>query len=150
MGVVLVASCTGCGSTKSSHRRAPTVPSYAARVNAIQQDFARSLEPLSATITPAAPVARDEAALRRFGVALQTLVARLRAVTPPPSLAALHARLVAELNRYARLVRQAAGRASAGTTSGLGAAVQELVQATRASAASIDATMVSMNARMHG
>jgi hypothetical protein len=121
-----------------------------ARVNAIQEDFARAVRPLSATITPNATAARDEATLRRFGAAVRALIARLSAISPPPAVASLHARLRAELDRYARALARAVRRIAAGTPGGFGVVAQGLMGATRAGAARIDATIVAMNRALHG
>jgi len=149
LAAVLTAAACGCGAANTKHPRSPAATTYVAKLNAVQQEFAGAVRPLASTIT-ATNGTRGEVALRRFAAAVHALITRLRAIAPPPAVGSLHARLVAELSRYERVLVRASRRVAAGTPRGFGLVERELVRATRASASNIDATIGAMNAKLHG
>lgn len=88
---------------------------YVAKVNAAQDRFVRSAEQVQAAITTATSTpAQDRRALDAFAGAVRRTVADLRAITPPTSVQALHARLIAALGSYTAVIaarRDVAGSA---------------------------------------
>ena len=152
LGAAVVVSSSGCGGAKprTGTSRASAAPSYVARVNAVERDFARAVKPLSATVTATTTAGRARVTLGRFAAAVRALVDRLRLINAPPAVASLHARLVTELSRYERVLMRATRLVAAGGSTAFGRGERALMRATQTSAAGIDATIAAMNARLHG
>jgi hypothetical protein len=141
------AGCGGGGSKASSNVQATN--RYVDGVNAAQRDFAASVRPISAAITPTSSSRSDRAALHRLALAVEALEIRLRAIAPPSRVASLQGALLAELAAYDREIQRTVRRLASPRPGPVIAARRSLVRITRTAGARIDATLAAINARLH-
>lgn len=140
VAAVLLAGC-GSGGVDETNR-------YVDAVNRAQTQFAGTMDQLSGRINTASSLSADGRVLRRFDGAVQRVVIGLREIQPPDQVAALHRRLVGEMDQYGARVRREAGTLRSKDPARLAAAQQRLLSATDNVSHDINTTIDQINRRL--
>jgi hypothetical protein len=143
--VVIALAGAGCGTSGNSADN-----HYVDQVNRAQREFAQTVQGLSGATTPTSSVARRQAALSRFEVAVSTIVVRFKAIGPPQKVANLHQQLISEIAGFGEQVQTASTALSSGDRAKLRAASARLLAETTATANLISATIDAINKKLHG
>jgi outer membrane murein-binding lipoprotein Lpp len=133
----------GCGNDQAKRDTA-----YVDRVNAAQTDFARTINRLNGRVSATSTPSEDRATLRGYTAAIDGVVAKLRRIEPPSSVAPLHVRLIADMSAYGARVRAAAASVRSRSTSRLLDAQQRLLDATDMVSRQINATIGAINRKL--
>jgi hypothetical protein len=137
---VLLAGC-GAGEARQANR-------YVDAVNRAQSQFARTMSGLSGRLGSGSDPVAATRVLRAFDGALQRVVVSLRAIKPPARVAALHRRLVGDLDAYGAEVRRETEALRSGDSRALVAAQQRLLAATRRVSSQINTTLAAINRQL--
>lgn len=95
--VAVAATLAGCGGQATEVRKAGA---YADRVNQVQTQFERDLTSLDGAADAAEDRRDVQRAVQRLSDRIVGVQAELRAIDPPPAVAAAHARLIAAFGRW--------------------------------------------------
>jgi hypothetical protein len=144
VALVTLLLAAGCGSGETEQGNA-----YVERVNAAQTDFARTINRLNGRVSPRSTPGEDRSTLRGYTRAIDEVVADLRGIDPPTTVAPLHDRLIADMNAYGTRVRAASSSVQAKRSSGrVLDAQQGLLDATDTVSRQINDTIGAINRRL--
>src|SRR4051794_4260833 len=142
-GIAAVVVLTGCGASKTDEANR-----YVDAVNRAQTQFAGTLDRLSGRVSATSGQTADTRVLRSFDSAVNRVVVKLRHITPPDDVTALHQRLVGQMNAYGRRVRRETATLRSNDPRRLVAAQQRLLSATGDASGRINATISAINRRL--
>ena len=143
--LAVAVALAGCGSDSG----AGDANSYVHAVNRAQAGFASSVRQLSGRIGVGSGAA-DRRVLRSFESAVTRVVGDLRRITPPDRVAALHRRLVGQMDAYGRRVRRETGALRAAGAGRLVAVQQRLLADTNRVSGQVNATIDAINGVLKG
>lgn len=139
------AALGGCASGKVRAANA-----YVSAVNRAQTAFSLRSDRLAAEIGPDTTGQRRLVArrLRRYYATVDAFVARLRAIRAPGRVQALHARLIAAIERFGASLRSAGAGLTSGSASRILDGQQQLVAASASVSRAINRTIAAINATL--
>jgi predicted phage tail protein len=118
---------------------------YVKAVNAAQTTFAQTSNRLRVAIAPDNTKAQNQVVLQRFYGAVDVFVARLRAITPPARVRALHDRLITAMVRFGASLRSAGAGMTSKSASRILDGQAQLATATADASRAIDTTIAQIN-----
>jgi len=139
--VLAVAGCGGDDQVKEAN-------AYVDQVNQAQTTFAQTIRRINRQVTAESTAAEDRQTLQRYIAAVDRVVARLRAINPPPGVAPLHRRLVRDIDTYGGEVESAAESLQNPTADKLLGAQQRLLDATDTVTRQINTTIRDINTKL--
>jgi hypothetical protein len=142
-----LAGVAGCGSDKVDVAQSNR---YADAVNQAQTDFARTLDELSAKVTPTSTRAQDDRTLASFQAAVAKVVGRLRSVDVPTRVAPLHKQFIAQIGAYGREIDRVRPAFDSPDPQQILGAQQRLRTAVTNVSGQINRTIDQINARLKG
>lgn len=138
--VTLIFVAAGCGNDEAKRANA-----YVDAVNTAQTDFARTINRLNGRVSATSTPREDRTTLRGYTEAIDDVVAELRAIDPPESVARLHERLIDDLGAYGTQVRRAGASVRSEDAGDLLDAQQDLLDATDTVGKQINRTIGAIN-----
>lgn len=134
---------TGCGGGDERKRDNAYVDAF----NVAQRRFDATVKRLPVA-SERTSRAQDRQALAGYEAAVTRVVADLRAIKPPDSVAPLHQRFVASFEGFGRVVRQAAAAVRSGKLPAVLDAQTRLAQARDALTKQVDRTVAAINDKL--
>jgi hypothetical protein len=143
LAAVAVIAIGGCANGRVKEANA-----YVTAVNRAQTTFTAASDRLAAAIEPGAGGDAPRRRLRRYYGTVDAFVARLRAIPAPQRVRALHARLIASVERFGASLRSAGAGLTSGDASRILDGQQELAAAMAAVGLSINTTVAAINKQL--
>lgn len=133
-----------CGDDSSREEK----NAYVREINAAQREFARRVTAVSRQITPESTPAQDRRTLQRFKAAIDTVVARLRAIDVPPDVEAEHEQLVVAMSGFGTEIAKANTALRNPDTRSIAEAQRAVTAATQTVNGQIDAAIAAINSKL--
>jgi hypothetical protein len=140
---VVVASALAVGGCASGKVREAN--RYVKAVNQAQLSFAASSDRLVTQISPDSRPAQDRVLVGRFSTAVDTFVARLRAIKPPARVTQLHQRLIVAIVAFGHSLRVAGDNLTSKDAGRILDGQQQLGAATARVGRAINGTVAAIN-----
>ncbi|HEU4976450.1 MAG TPA: hypothetical protein VFT50_15255 [Baekduia sp.] len=151
LALALVPTACGSGVESTGGGASSTATArYAAVLNRAGEGLARRFSALQDGVRPTSTPAADRRLLAAYERAVRAAAAQLRAATPPAGLAALHRRLVAQVEGYGAALRDVSDGLDGADGRAVLAAQGRLARVAGSIDRRIDATIAAIDRKLRG
>ena len=138
---VALGACGGADERKEKN-------AYVREVNAAQVEFSSTVETVSQRITPKSSSAQDRKTLRRFEVAIDDVVTKLRNVNVPADVKTEHNQLVRAMTGFGADIERATKALDGADTRKIADAQRSIASATQTVNTRIEAAIAAINSKL--
>jgi hypothetical protein len=144
LAALSLVAAAGCGSDTRP------ASDYVRAINRVQADFAKNVEKVRAAPAGRDPTTTARRTFRALGVAIDRVVADLRAVKPPAEVKSLHGRLIAEMGEFDTQVQAAGDALSSQSRRKILAAQSKFAAESASLGARVAKTIDAINRKLRG